>query len=320
MSEYRERLGRKLRQELGQPVLSALEDPAVIEVMLNPSGELWVERFGKPMERAGGMTPANASALLGTVASSLETTITRERPVVEGELILDGSRIEGLVPPVVSAPAFCIRKRASAVFPLEDYVRSGAMTPRQRDRLRTAVAERRNILVVGGTGSGKTTLVNALIGEVTQAHPEDRIVLIEDTVEIQCAAENVVALRTSPEVSMRDLLRATMRLRPDRILVGEVRGGEALDLLKSWNTGHPGGIATVHANGCLAGLVRLEQLVREAGVASGMEPLIGEAVDLAVAIERCAATKAGRRVAEIAEVSGHGPDGYRMTSEGQADG
>lgn len=320
MSEYRERLGRKLRQELGEPVLAALSDPTVVEVMLNPSGQVWVERFGKAMERVGDMTPANAAALLGTVASSLGTTVTRERPIVEGELILDGSRIEGLVPPVVAAPSFCIRKRASAVFPLEDYVRCGAMTPRQAGLAREAVAERRNVLVVGGTGSGKTTLVNALIGEVAERHPGDRIVLIEDTVEVQCPAENVVPLRTSPEVSMRDLLRATMRLRPDRILVGEVRGGEALDLLKGWNTGHPGGIATVHANGCLAGLVRLEQLIREAGVAGGMEPLIGEAVDLVIAIERCAGSAAGRRVAEVAKVSGHGPGGYEITSEGLADG
>ena len=281
MSEYHDRLGRKLRQELGQPVLAALDDPGVIEIMLNPSGELWIERFGKAMERVGRMTAANAAALLGTIASSLETTITRERPVVEGELILDGSRIEGLLPPVVAAPTFCIRKRASAVFSLADYVEAGVMT---------------------------------------ELHPADRIVLIEDTVEIQCAAENVVALRTSPDVSMRDLLRATMRLRPDRILVGEVRGAEALDLLKSWNTGHPGGIATVHANGSLAGLVRLEMLIREAGVAGGMETLIGEAVDLVIAIERCASNAAGRRVTEIAQVTGHGPEGYRITSEGLTDG
>ena len=266
------------------------------------------------------MTAANAAALLGTIASSLETTITRERPVVEGELILDGSRIEGLLPPVVAAPTFCIRKRASAVFSLADYVEAGVMSARQRDLASEAVQGRKNVLVVGGTGSGKTTLVNALIGAVTELHPADRIVLIEDTVEIQCAAENVVALRTSPDVSMRDLLRATMRLRPDRILVGEVRGAEALDLLKSWNTGHPGGIATVHANGSLAGLVRLEMLIREAGVAGGMETLIGEAVDLVIAIERCASNAAGRRVTEIAQVTGHGPEGYRITSEGLTDG
>lgn len=315
MSEqYAERLSRKLRMELGDTVLSALQDPDVAEVMLNPDGGIWIERFGLPMERGGSMTRANALALLGTVASSLDTTITRESPVVEGELILDGSRIEGLIPPVVSAPAFTIRKRASRVFTLAEYVRDGVMSERQKEVLQGAVGARRNVLIVGGTGSGKTTLVNALVAEIAEVHPDDRVVLIEDTVEVQCAAANQVALRTSPEISMRALLRATMRLRPDRILVGEVRGAEALDLLKSWNTGHPGGIATVHANGALAGLVRLEQLIAESGTTAPMQALIGEAVDLAVGIER---TSQGRRVTEIVRVVGHTPTrGYETTPEG----
>lgn len=313
MSEKTDRLARKLRAELGGAVLDALADPAVIEVMLNPSGDLWVERLGEGMEVVGSMSAANAGALLGTVASSLNTTITRERPVVEGELILDGSRIEGLIPPVVAAPAFTIRKRASSVFPLAEYVRTGVMTERQKGRLVVAVEARENVLIVGGTGSGKTTLVNGVIGAITEAHPGDRVVLIEDTVEVQCPARNVVALRTSPEVSMRELLRATMRLRPDRILVGEVRGAEALDLLKAWNTGHPGGVATLHSNGARAGLVRLEQLIAEAGTAAAMEPLIAEAVDLVVAIER---SGDGRRVTEIVRVVGHGADGYETIPEG----
>ncbi len=319
MAEYHERLRSKLAAELGPEVRLALEDRSVVEVMLNPSGELWVERHGAKMERLGSMTSANALSLLGTVASSLSATITRESPIIEGELILDGSRFEGLIPPVVESPTFAIRRRASAVFPLESYVESGVIAPGEHEALRRHIGERHNILVVGGTGTGKTTLVNALIGEVVRQEPLARIVVIEDTVEIQCSAENRVALRTSPNVTMRDLLRATMRLRPDRILVGEVRGPEALDLLKSWNTGHPGGIATVHANGCTGGLVRLEGLIAEAGVTAGVtagvQQLIAEAVDLVVAIERDARAPAGRRVTEMAAVRGFRDGDYQLEPE-----
>jgi type IV secretion system protein VirB11 len=194
------------------------------------------------------MQPATAESFIATVASTLRSSVTRESPILECELPLDGSRFEALIPPVVSAPVFTIRRKASAVFPLDEYEQQRIMTARQRRAIETAVALRHNILVVGGTGTGKTTLANGIIDHIVRASPGHRLVIIEDTPEIQCAAKNAVVMRATDTVDMQRLLKATMRLRPDRIIVGEVRGGEALSLLKAWNTGHPGGVCTVHAN------------------------------------------------------------------------
>lgn len=307
MDEKQSRLIRKLRGELGPVVVAALDDSAVVEVVRNPDGRIWVERLGEPMRVAGEMSSPNARSLLGTVAASLDTEVTPESPVVEGELILDGSRFEGLLPPVVASPAFAIRKRASSVIPLAEYVSGGVMTSWQASAIEAAVAAKQNILVAGGTGSGKTTLVNAVLQVMATQHERERLVIIEDTVEIQCAAPNAVSLSTSGSVGMAELLRATLRLRPDRIVVGEVRGAEALTLLKAWCTGHAGGVGTVHAASGRATLTRLEHLVAESGTSGGVEALIGEAVDLVVVIER---TPTGRRVTELLRVRGFADGAY----------
>ncbi len=286
LDDKQQRLQTKLRSEMGPVILGALNDSAVIEVLLNADGLLWVERMGHPMEQAGEMTPVNALSLLGTIASSLGTTITSDNPVLEGELITDGSRVEGIIPPITSAPSFVIRKRALAVYSLAQYEATGIMTAPQYEAILQAIRQHDNILVAGGTGSGKTTLVNALIQAITDIYPEERLIILEDTTEIQASAQNILALRTSPRVTMRALLRATLRLRPDRILVGEVRGEEALTLLKAWNTGHPGGIATIHANDVKSSLGRMEQLVAESGTESGKEKLIAESIDLIIGIEK----------------------------------
>ncbi|HGA7692137.1 TPA: P-type conjugative transfer ATPase TrbB [Salmonella enterica subsp. enterica serovar Virchow] len=300
-AEHDRRIAEKLRRELGTQVCALLDDSKVIEIMLNPDGSLWCEWLGQPMERVGTMPKAQAESLMGTVASSLRTHITAANPILECELPLDGSRFEALLPPVVSGPTFTIRKKASIVFTLANYVKSGIMTEAQCQAIKSAVRERKNILVVGGTGTGKTTLTNAIIAEIDAVTPEHRIVIIEDTRELQCSSPNVVPLRAVDHVDMTRLLKATMRLRPDRILVGEARDGSALALLKAWNTGHPGGAATVHANSANAGLIRMEQLVAEA-TAAPMQALIAEAVDLIIAIEK---TATGRRIKEVVTVSGH---------------
>lgn len=305
-AEHDRRIAEKLRRELGPQVCELLEDSKVIEIMLNPDGSLWCEWLGAPMERIGTMAKSQAESLMGTVASSLRTNITALNPILECELPLDGSRFEALIPPVVSGPTFTIRKKASIVFTLANYVNSGIMTEAQCAAIKSAVRERRNILVVGGTGTGKTTLTNAIIAEIDAVTPEHRIVIIEDTRELQCSSPNVVPLRAVDHVDMTRLLKATMRLRPDRILVGEARDGSALALLKAWNTGHPGGAATVHANSANAGLIRMEQLVAEA-TAAPMQALIAEAVDLIIAIEK---TATGRRIKEVVTVSGHDGTNY----------
>lgn len=290
--EYQRRLHSKITRELGREVMTALQDDTVIEVMLNTDGRLWCDRLGEGMSCIGEMSMPNALALLGTIADGLGTVITKQSPILEGELPLDGSRFEGLIPPVVARPTFTIRKKALLIYTLDDYVQQGIMNAKQKAQIQEAITARRNILVVGGTGSGKTTLTNAIIAEMVALTPEDRLVIMEDTAEIQCKADNAVILRTSIDISMQQLLRATMRLRPDRIIVGEVRGAEALALLKSWNTGHPGGIATLHANSADSGLVRLEQLIAESGIHADMKALIDEAVDLVIFIEK----QGGKRV------------------------
>ena len=290
--EYQRRLHSKITRELGREVMTALQDDTVIEVMLNTDGRLWCDRLGEGMSCIGEMSMPNALALLGTIADGLGTVITKQSPILEGELPLDGSRFEGLIPPVVARPTFTIRKKALLIYTLDDYVQQGIMNAKQKAQVQEAITARRNILVVGGTGSGKTTLTNAIIAEMVALTPEDRLVIMEDTAEIQCKADNAVILRTSIDISMQQLLRATMRLRPDRIIVGEVRGAEALALLKSWNTGHTGGIATLHANSAGSGLVRLEQLIAESGIQADMKALIDEAVDLVIFIEK----QGGKRV------------------------
>ncbi|MDI9818651.1 MULTISPECIES: P-type conjugative transfer ATPase TrbB [unclassified Legionella] len=298
----KDRAKEKLRRDLGPLIESALNDPKTVEIMLNADGKLWQERLGETMHCIGSIIEARAESIIKTVAGFHGKEVTRFNPILEGELPLDGSRFAGQLPPVVSKPTFAIRKKAISVFSLDDYVQSEVMTTAQCAVIKNAVKTHRNILVVGGTGSGKTTLVNAIINEMVNHSPTERVFIIEDTGEIQCAAENCVQYHTTLDVNMTQLLKTTLRMRPDRILVGEVRGGEALDLLDAWNTGHEGGAATLHANNCLAGLQRLKSLIsRNPAAPAEIEPLIGEAVHCVVHIAR---TPQGRRVEDIISIKG----------------
>ena len=291
----------KLRRDFGPVFLAALNDPQTIEILLNADGTLWQEKLGGQMEPIGHMSATRAEAVLRTIAACLNTVITWDHPMLEGELPLDGSRFAGQLPPVVSAPTFSIRKRASSVFTLNQYVEQGIMTPEQKQTLCSAIREHQNILVIGGTQTGKTTLTNGLIHEMTCSCSHERIIIIEDTGEIQCAARNAVLYHTTAEVTMTALLKTSMRMRPDRILVGEVRGPEALDLLMAWNTGHPGGIATLHADNAREGLTRLSSLISMArDYPKPIEPLIGDAVDLIVHIAK---ENDSRRIKEILRVT-----------------
>lgn len=306
----KDRAKRKLERDIGPELLQAFNDPKTVELMLNADGKVWVERLGEGMQCIGTLRPAQAQAVIETIAGFHGKEVTRSKPILEGEFPLDGSRFAGQLPPVVPAPTFAIRKKAVAIFTLDQYVENGIMTADQQQVLVEAVAAHRNILVIGGTGSGKTTLVNAIINEMVITDPTERVFIIEDTGEIQCAAENHVQYHTSLDVSMTALLKTTLRMRPDRILVGEVRGAEALDLLDAWNTGHEGGAATLHANNANAGLARLRSLItRNPAAPAEIEPLIGEVVHIVVHIAR---TPEGRRIQEILEVSGY-CDGQYIT-------
>jgi type IV secretion system protein VirB11 len=301
-----------LRTAMGPAIAAALADPGVIEVMVNPDGSLRLDRPGEGRVSTGTrLSAADVERIIRLVASHVRVEVHTGNPIVSAELPETGERFEGILPPVSTAPCFSIRKPAAKVFTLDDYIADNIISPLQAHALRRAVTDHRNLLIAGGTTSGKTTLANALLAEVV-ARLDERVILIEDTRELQCAAPDCVALRTKPGVvSLADLVRSTLRLRPDRVIVGEVRGPEALDLLKVWNTGHPGGIATVHANSARAALYRLEQLIQETVMAVPRR-LIAEAIDYVVFIQ---GRGLARRVEAIAEVTGLDADGDYQVDE-----
>jgi Flp pilus assembly CpaF family ATPase len=330
--EQHQRLEVKLRRELGEHVLRLLDDNLTEDILLNPDGSLWAKRMGHGFSRIGEMPAAQAASALGTIAAWRGTVLNHEHPILETELPIDGSRFEGIVSPVARRPIFAIRLRPRRIFSLDDYESDGILTDgadplnqlRRRDDfldgvrglkhgdvIRAAVRARKNILVVGSTGSGKTTLVNAILDALAHLTPHDRVISIEDTTELQCSVKNYLDLRAVGGVTMLDCLRACMRLKPTRIVVGEVRGAEAHTLLKAWNTGHPGGAATVHANDALSGLIRLESLVAEA-TSAPQQNLIAEAVDLVVFVDEESSVKAGRKVREVLLVTGYSNGSYQV--------
>lgn len=304
-----------LRTAMGPAITMALNDASIIEIMVNPDGVLRLDRLAEGIVETGvQLLPAEVERIIRLVASHVHAEIHAGNPILSAELPphdegLAGERFEAIVPPVSLGPCFAIRKPAGKVFTLKDYVTDGMMTLCQADLLRRAVREHKNIVIAGGTSSGKTTLANALLVEI--ARHRERVILIEDRRELQCTAEDKVPLRTiQGVVSLNTLVRSAMGLRPTRIIVGEVRGPEALDMLKAWNTGHPGGVATVHANSARATPYRLEQLIQEA-VITVPRSLIVEAVDLIVFI---AGRGLGRRVETIARLDGVDREGsYRLT-------
>lgn len=300
-AQYEEMISR----QLGPDVMRAFADPDVTEIYLNPTDgliRLDTRSRGKLVSNTI-LEAQRVEMFLNAVASAIGAPIGPDRPCLEAELPSArflGSRLQGFVPPVTSAPAFSIRKPPAAVYTLDHYVSTGVLTPLHLAALSDAILARRNVLVVGGTNSGKTTLANALLRDVAERFPGERVVILEDTVELQCAAEDVLALRTTKDVTLGDLVRGTMRASPNRIVVGEVRGAEALDLLDAWATGHPGGIATLHATSAEGALLRLDRLAQRAKVAP-QAALIAEAVHVVAVIE---GGNAGRRVTDIARVAG----------------
>ena len=301
--EAHSRLIEQMRRILGENICAVFDDPSSVEIMLNDDGRILVERHGHGITELTRMNPAKALNFLALMASWRETVVDRNRPIVEGAMPDEfrRARFAGCIPPLTPMPTFSIRLPTTKIFTLEDYVHAGILSPDQRDRLTEDLDSRKNILVSGGTGSGKTTLLNAMSDHIARVSGLDqRIVIIEDTREIVCNAPNTVQMLTDPDanIDMTRLLKLTLRYRPDRIFVGEVRDGAALALLKAWNTGHPGGLATLHANDPEAALVRLDQLCQEAGVPS-QTALIREAVDVVVQIRRESAHPVGRVVSDI---------------------
>lgn len=294
----------QMQRTLGPRILEFLDDPDIIEIMLNPDSKIWIDRLSTGQKFSGHEMPADRALLfLNTVADSLNVSFNDNKSILQGELILNGARIQAERPPTVSNPAFNIRKQASKIFPLQDYVDKERMSPQDKEYIENAVKSKKNIVVVGSTGSGKTTLTNAILAVLTDISANDRILILEDTKELKCEQENQVSMRTNLHTSMTMLVRSAMRKRPDRIIIGEVRGPEALDLLKAWNTGHPGGITTIHANSSYDALSRMDMLLLEA-VERPMHRLIGDAVDVLIFIER---TNIGPKITEILEILRYNP-------------
>ncbi len=309
ITTVKDRAKSKLERD-AREILSALQDPETVEIMVNADGRIWQEKLGQKIQHIGNIQTAQVEAVIKTVAGFHGKEVNRFNPMIEGEFPLDNSRFAGQLPPIVSSPTFAIRKKAIKIFTLEQYVETGVLSPRHSDVIKDAVRQHRNILVIGGTGSGKTTLINAIINDMVRSDPDERIFILEDTGEIQCAAQNFVQYHTTLDVDMTQLLKTTLRMRPDRILVGEVRGAEALDLLDAWNTGHEGGAATLHANDAMSGLTRLESLIsRNPSAPKEIMPLIAEAVDMVVHITR---TPHGRKIQQIIEVQGFKRGSYQI--------
>jgi type IV secretion system protein TrbB len=316
------RTQNKLKQDLGQLVLSALSDDEIYEVLLNPDGILWVDGYQGKREY-GMMTASAAKNLINTVASVSDEAVTQKTPSFAGELWVEIDedfklfRFQAFIPPVVTYPTFAIRKRAGRVIPLEEYVKDEIITRQQEQIIKESVEQRKSILVIGGTQSGKTTFCNAILDCIAKTHPNDRVIIIEDTQELKCSVKDSVTMRASSMKTMNDLIFDAMRIRPDRIIIGEVRGKEAHSLIKSWNTGHPGGLSTIHGNSAQSGLLRLEQLVMEAGVAP-MPEAIAEAVDVLVFIQKTDKGKKGRKVTSILHLIGYDKKkGYLTQGAGQ---
>ena len=315
--QHPDALGRKnaaLRQAMGPVLAGALAESSVVEVMVNADGGIWIERIGQGRAFSGErMAAADAERILRLVADHAGEVVTRDRPLLSATLPLTGERFQGVYMPVAASPCFSIRKRPEVIFTLGDYVDGGIMTEAQAALLRQAAAARDNLLIAGGTGSGKTTLANAVLAE--PAFRDDRVVIGEDTPELQCSALDQLALltkRTEPVVTMTDLVRAALRLRPDRIVIGEVRDGSALDMLKAWNTGHPGGLATLHANSAREALSRLEDLI---GEVSPVIPYraIGQAIGVVAFLKRA---PRGRVLESILRVEGWRDGAYVLTEIG----
>jgi type IV secretion system protein VirB11 len=299
-----------LRQAMGPIIAGALADRLVVEVMVNPDGKIWVDRIGEGRSWTGeNLAAADADRILRLLADHAGEVVTRDSPRISATLPETGERFQGAFMPVVSSPAFAIRKRPEVVFTLAEYVAQGIMSEDQAAVIRKAAVDQQNFLIVGGTGSGKTTLANAILAE--PAFARDRVVIIEDTAELRCSADDQIQMltkRTDPPVTMTDLVRDTLRLRPDRIIIGEVRDGSALDLLKAWNTGHPGGLATIHANSAAEGLTRLEDLIGEVTQRIPYRA-ITQAINVIIYIER---TPTGRRVKTVSRLVGREDESYQL--------
>jgi pilus assembly protein CpaF len=292
------------------PLEPLMQDPTVSDILVNGARSVWVERRGKlEHTRVIFRDDAHLLQVIERIVSAVGRRVDESTPMVDARLA-DGSRVNAIIPPLaLDGPALSIRRFAADPLKLADLIELRTLTPALAEVLMAAVRARLNILVSGGTGAGKTTLLNTLSNAIPG---DERIVTIEDAAELQLQQAHVVRLETRPPniegrgaVTQRDLLRNALRMRPDRIIVGEVRGAEVLDMLQAMNTGHDGSLSTVHANSTRDALSRLETMVLMAGLAlplRAMRDYIASALDLIVHIARL--SDGSRRVVRVTEIAG----------------
>jgi pilus assembly protein CpaF len=292
------------------PLQHLLDDPSVTEIMVNGADAVYVERAGRLTRTpARFASEAHLRRVIERIVSQVGRRIDESSPLVDARLA-DGSRVNAVIPPLAfGGSSLTVRKFSRQPWSVDDLVRFGTLGPDMADLLRACVQARLNVIVSGGTGSGKTTLLNALSSFIPE---EERIVTIEDAVELQLQQDHVVRLEARPAniegrggVTIRDLVRNALRMRPDRIVVGEVRGGESLDMLQAMNTGHDGSMSTVHANSPRDALARLETLVLMSGLdlpSRAIREQIVSAVDVVVQLSRL--RDGSRRVTHVTEVQG----------------
>lgn len=284
-NEAQMRALQSLGHHMGQQLLSYMQDPDIFEVRLNPDSKIWIDTFSRGQYYTGhNMNAHSAKQVMYEIAALTGQVIHPDRGMLQAEIpdsyLFDSSRFQGMLPPVTEAPAFAIRKHGNVEYTLDDYLGKGIVTPRQKEIILQAIYDEKNIIIAGGTKSGKTTFVNAILTEISKIKGI-RVVIMEDTAELRCTNEDKVSLRTTPEVSLNDLLRITLRLSPNRIVVGEIRGNEALTLLDAWSTGHRGGCSTVHSDSAYDTLSRLEGLVSRVSLTPQHET-VGRAIDMVV--------------------------------------
>ena len=255
----------------------------VTEIMANEDGSIWVEAQGRVFRERDGISRERRESIIRMLAGHHKVICNSSNPTLSVKMpVFGGGRFQGLVPPVTTDPCFSLRMPPRTVMSLTDLLESGTISGRQLEALEDAVNSHRNIIVAGGTGSGKTTIANALLQLVTK----DRLVVIEDNPELIPASSNRVMMLTSESFTLRAAVKASLRLRPDRIIVGEIRdGGTALDLIKAWLTGHPGGIATIHSDSAEGTKRRLRALMQEV-VVTPSDADINAAVDLVVYVSK----------------------------------
>lgn len=294
-----------LEEKLGRTIQAALKDDVITEIMRNSDGVLWFVHREQGVIEVGHLSEQDALSFAHSLAQYSSQYLNAKKPYLDSCLPFHGERINITIPPLSEGVCFNIRKRAKQIYTLSDYVDQGIITKSQSKLLNKAIRERKNILVSGGPGTGKTTLTNALLNEINEVVSKGhRVLLLEQVPELQCKVVNCKPMVTTDYADMRCLLWIAMRNSPDRIIVGEVRDGACLDMLKAWNTGCPGGIATIHANSAIAALQRVMDLSLEATNHAPCS-LMGEALDVIVQLNLDPSARSGRRVSGIIRIDGY---------------